>query len=127
MVLTVNLILGYLLFLLVSPYGNIRLGGPDASPEFSRAAWLAMLFSAGMRIGLMFYSVAEPMYHLANPPHGAAPDSEAACEDAIKTTFLHWGLKEDCRRPGLRGSPEWAAAGSLAPAPPSESARLRPP
>ena len=91
-VLVVNLILGYLLFLLVSGYGRIRIGGPDAEPEFSRAAWLAMLFSAGMGIGLMFYSVAEPMYHLFEPPHGAEPGTEAAYEDAIATTFLHWGL-----------------------------------
>lgn len=91
-VLTVNVILGYLLFLLVSPFGGIRLGGPDARPEFSHFSWLAMLFSAGMGIGLMFYSVAEPLYHLADPPHGAIAGSEAAYEDAIKTTFLHWGL-----------------------------------
>jgi len=92
LVLTVNVILGYLAFLLVSPFGNIRLGRDDSRPEFSLPAWLAMLFSAGMGIGLMFYSVAEPMYHLAEPPHGAVPGSEAAYEDAIATTFLHWGL-----------------------------------
>jgi choline/glycine/proline betaine transport protein len=91
-VLTVNVILGYLLFLMVWPYGGIRLGGSGAKPEFSRPAWFAMLFSAGMGIGLMFYSVAEPMYHLANPPHGAEPGTTAAYKDAIKTTFLHWGL-----------------------------------
>lgn len=91
-VLTVNLILGYLLFLMVSPFGSLRLGGAGTQPEFSRAAWLAMLFSAGMGIGLMFYSVAEPLYHLAEPPHGSAPGSQAAYEDAISTTFLHWGL-----------------------------------
>ena len=92
LVLTVNVILGYLLFLLVSPFGGLRLGGPDAKPEFGRGSWLAMLFSAGMGIGLMFYSVAEPIYHLADPPHGAVPGSEAAYADAIATTFLHWGL-----------------------------------
>ena len=92
LVLTVNVILAYLLFLLVSPFGGIRLGGPNAKPEFSGFAWLAMLFSAGMGIGLMFYSVAEPVYHLVEPPHGAVPGSEAAYEDAIRTTFLHWGL-----------------------------------
>jgi choline/glycine/proline betaine transport protein len=47
-VLTVNVILGYLLFLLVSPFGSLRIGGADAKPDFSRGAWLAMLFSAGM-------------------------------------------------------------------------------
>ncbi len=91
-VLTVNLILGYILFLALSPYGAIRLGGKDATPTFSRTAWFSMLFSAGMGIGLMFYSIAEPMYHLVTPPHGAEPNSVAAYEDAIKTTFLHWGL-----------------------------------
>lgn len=91
-VLTVNIILGYLLFLLVSPFGSVRLGGEATRPEFSRGGWLAMLFSAGMGIGLMFYSVAEPMAHLADPPHGAVPGSQAAYEDAIATTFLHWGL-----------------------------------
>ena len=91
-VLTVNIILGYLLYLLVSPFGNVRLGGADAKPEFSRAGWLSMLLSAGMGIGLMFYSVAEPLYHLAEPPHGALAGSQAAYEDAIATTFLHWGL-----------------------------------
>ncbi len=91
-VLTVNVVLGYLVYLALSPYGRIRLGGDEARPEFTRAGWLAMLFSAGMGIGLMFYGVAEPMYHLANPPHGAQAYSTAAYEDAIKTTFLHWGL-----------------------------------
>jgi choline/glycine/proline betaine transport protein len=91
-VLTVNIVLAYLVFLLLSPFGAIRLGGRDARPEFGRAAWFSMLFSAGMGIGLMFYSVAEPMYHLASPPHAAEPGTTAAYEDAIKTTFLHWGL-----------------------------------
>lgn len=91
-VLTVNLILGYLLFLLVSPFGSRKLGSVDEKPEFGRWGWLAMLFSAGMGIGLMFYGVAEPLYHLAEPPHGAVVGSQAAYEDAIATTFLHWGL-----------------------------------
>jgi len=91
-VLTVNVILGYLLFLLLSPFGSRKLGLADEEPEFGRWAWLAMLFSAGMGIGLMFYGVAEPLYHLADPPHGALPGSQAAYEDAIATTFLHWGL-----------------------------------
>jgi len=92
LILTVNIILGYLVYLLFSPYGGIRLGGPEARPDFSLAAWFAMLFSAGMGIGLMFYSVAEPIYHLLAPPHGAEPGSIASYEDAISTTFLHWGL-----------------------------------
>ncbi|MDH5408514.1 MAG: BCCT family transporter [Gammaproteobacteria bacterium] len=91
-VLGVNIILGFMLYLIFSPFGHVRLGGNDAKPEFSRAGWFAMLFSAGMGIGLLFYSVAEPMYHLMSPPHGATAGSVAAAEDAIKTTFLHWGL-----------------------------------
>lgn len=92
LVLTVNVVLAYLLFLLFSPFGRVRLGGDGAKPDFSLGAWLAMLFSAGMGIGLLFYGVAEPIDHLANPPHGAAPGSTAAYEDAMATTFLHWGL-----------------------------------
>ncbi len=92
LVLTVNLVLAFLLYLGLGPYAGVRLGGPQAKPEFSRATWFAMLFSAGMGIGLMFYAVAEPLYHLARPPHGADPGTVAAYKDAIKTTFLHWGL-----------------------------------
>lgn len=91
-VLVVNVILAYLLYLLISPLGNIRLGGKSATPEFSQSGWFAMIFSAGMGIGLMFYSVAEPVFHLISPPHGAEPYSLQAYKDAISTTFLHWGL-----------------------------------
>ena len=92
LVLTVNAVLVYLLFLSVSRLGAIRIGGPNARPEFSRPAWIAMLFSAGMGIGLLYYGVAEPIYHLANRPLGAAAGSVAAYRDASKLTFLHWGL-----------------------------------
>ena len=91
-VLTTNLILAFLFYLGLGRFSEIRLGGEHCRPEFSRTAWFAMLFSAGMGIGLLFYSVAEPMYHLTTPPHGAEPHSVAAAEDAMKTTFLHWGL-----------------------------------
>ncbi|GAB4193600.1 MAG: hypothetical protein Tsb002_24230 [Wenzhouxiangellaceae bacterium] len=91
-VLTVNIVLGYMVFLGLSAYGEVRLGGPDCRPDFSRPSWFAMLFSAGMGIGLMFYSVAEPMYHLLQPPHGAVAGTLPAYKDAMKTTFLHWGL-----------------------------------
>lgn len=91
-VLTVNVVLAYMGFLMLSVFGSVRLGGDDARPEFGRFSWFAMLFSAGMGIGLMFYGVAEPMYHFSNPPHGAEAGSVAAYEDAMKTTFLHWGL-----------------------------------
>ncbi|MCP5146132.1 MAG: BCCT family transporter [Gammaproteobacteria bacterium] len=92
LVLTVNVVLGYLVVLMCSRFGAIRLGGREARPDFSTPAWFAMLFSAGMGIGLMFYAVAEPLYHLLTSPHGAAAGTPAAYEDAIRTTFLHWGL-----------------------------------
>ena len=91
-VLAVNIILFYLIYLVFTPIAGIRLGGDSARPEFSYAGWFAMLFSAGMGIGLMFYSVAEPVYHLMKPPHGASPYTLAAYKDAISTTYLHWGF-----------------------------------
>ena len=69
----VNIFIGFALYFAFSKYGNIRLGGKDAKPEFSTMAWFAMLFSAGMGIGLMFFAVAEPMWHLLYPPHAEKP------------------------------------------------------
>jgi len=74
-----------------SQYGNIRLGGDDAEPDFSTLSWFAMLFSAGMGIGLLFYGVAEPMFHFQSTPLGAETATEAA-RQAMSLTFLHWGL-----------------------------------
>jgi choline/glycine/proline betaine transport protein len=85
---------GFLLLCIVlaaSRFGRIRLGGPDARPEFSSLSWFAMLFAAGMGIGLMFWSVAEPVLHLQNPPGAAAMTPEGA-QRALDLTFLHWGL-----------------------------------
>jgi choline/carnitine/betaine transport len=81
-------------FFAFSRYGKIRIGGPEAVPEFSTAAWYAMLISAGMGIGLMFWSVAEPIFHLAGPPplFGVEPMTGAAGKAALATTFFHWGL-----------------------------------
>jgi len=90
-VICVNLYLIFMLYLAFSKYGNIRLGGKNAIPEFSRISWFAMLFSAGMGIGILFWSVAEPVYHFTAPPFGQATGAEAA-QLAMKTTFLHWGL-----------------------------------
>lgn len=87
----VNIFIGFSLYFAFSKYGSIRLGGEKAEPEFSTMAWFAMLFSAGMGIGLMFYAVAEPMWHLLYPPH-AEPGSIGATRDAMGVTFLHWGL-----------------------------------
>ena len=92
-VLSANCVLVYAVFLMIGRHGNIRLGGIDTAPEFSTPAWLAMLFSAGMGIGLVFWAVAEPLYHYSSPP----PPSHAAAkyelgQEAMGLTFLHWGL-----------------------------------
>ena len=78
----------------VSRYGKIRLGGPDAEPEFSRFAWHSMLISAGMGIGLMFWSVAEPIFHLNAPAplFGVESGSAEAGKAALATSFYHWGV-----------------------------------
>ena len=90
-VLTVALILISLVFLAASRYGEIKLGPEHSSPEYSNITWFAMLFSAGMGIGLMFFGVAEPLMHFASPPVGTGGTIEAARE-AMKLTFFHWGL-----------------------------------
>ena len=90
-VAAVNIFIGFALYFAFSKYGGIRLGGEDAEPDFSTMAWFAMLFSAGMGIGLMFFAVAEPMWHLLYPPHAEA-ETVAATRDAMGVTFLHWGL-----------------------------------
>ena len=90
-ILTVNFFLFFVLFIAFSKYGKIRLGGQKAKPEFKTTAWFAMLFSAGMGIGILFWSVGEPMFHFVSPPQGEGETVEAA-RTAMETTFLHWGL-----------------------------------
>jgi choline/carnitine/betaine transport len=93
-ILVANVFVIAVLYFAFSKYGRIRLGGQHARPEFSNFAWYAMLISAGMGIGLMFWSVAEPIYHYQSPaPYfGAEPETAAAAEAAMITTFYHWGL-----------------------------------
>jgi glycine betaine transporter len=80
-------------FLAVTSYGRIRLGKDDDRPEFRTVSWIAMMFSAGMGIGLMFFGVAEPISHLAAPPLGLAkPNTEAAAATAMEWTYFHWAL-----------------------------------
>ena len=74
-----------------SRYGNIKLGKDDEEPEFSLMTWFSMLFAAGMGIGLVFWGVAEPIYHFAGPPF-AEPKTPQAAADAMRTVFFHWGL-----------------------------------
>ena len=76
-------------------FGRIRLGGNDAKPEFTTPAWFAMLLSAGMGIGLMFWSVGEPIFHYASPSPmftGVQAQTPEAAQAAMGVTYFHWGL-----------------------------------
>ncbi len=86
-----TLFLLFALWLMFGRFGDIRLGKPEDRPEFSYLAWFTMLFSAGMGIGLVFWSVAEPISHYANPPMAEGQSNEAVTE-ALRFTFFHWGL-----------------------------------
>lgn len=90
-ILAVALILISVTYLGLSRYGNIKLGPDHSQPDFSYPSWFAMLFCAGMGIGLMFFGVAEPVMHYLAPPVGEAGTIEAA-KEAMKLTFFHWGL-----------------------------------
>ena len=79
------------IYLLFSKYGDIRLGKKTDRPDFNTASWLAMLFGAGMGIGIVYWSVAEPVTHYTTPPYGEGYTIDAA-NTAMKYTFFHWGL-----------------------------------
>jgi len=90
-----NIFVLFCLALIVLPVGRIRLGGVDARPEFSTLSWFAMLFAAGMGIGLMFWSVAEPAAYYTDwygTPLGAEARTPAGAELAMGATMFHWGL-----------------------------------
>lgn len=84
-------ILGVLVYIAFSRFGTLKLGRADEKPEFSFAAWIAMLFSAGMGVGLIFWSVAEPVLHYASNPFTPGLTDQAASM-AMRITLLHWGL-----------------------------------
>ncbi|WP_461153805.1 BCCT family transporter [Saccharopolyspora tripterygii] len=83
----------FALFLAFSKYGRIPLGRDDEGPEFRTVSWIAMMFSAGMGIGLMFFGVSEPLSHFVSPPPGMDPSqSEEAIKTAMSTSLFHWTL-----------------------------------
>ena len=90
-ILSVAFFLIFVLVILFGPFGKIRLGPDDSEPEYSYLSWFAMLFSAGMGIGLVFFSVAEPIFHYTGPPFAEA-ETVAAASDAMRITFFHWGF-----------------------------------
>lgn len=88
----VSLMVVFTLFLIVSPYGKIRLGKDSDRPAYSRSTWFAMLFSAGMGIGLVFWGAAEPLSHFAVSSPTGETGTDQAFRDAMRYTFFHWGL-----------------------------------
>lgn len=90
-VLTSSGFVVFVVWLAMSKYGTIPLGRDDEEPEFRTASWIAMMFSAGMGIGLMFYGVSEPLSHFTTPPPGTGGE-DAAAETAMATTMFHWTL-----------------------------------
>ncbi|PWJ86524.1 choline/glycine/proline betaine transport protein [Pseudaminobacter salicylatoxidans] len=89
--LAVAIFLFSMIFLVFGRYGDLKLGPDDSEPDFPFLSWMAMLFAAGMGIGLMYFAVGEPMTHFALPPE-AEPLSVAAQRQAMSVTFFHWGI-----------------------------------
>jgi len=89
--LSVGIFVLFLLGLAISPFGRIKLGPDESTPDYSYGTWVAMLFSAGMGIGIVFYGVAEPITHFSKPPVAEALSPQAA-RDAMEITFFHWGV-----------------------------------
>ena len=90
-VLSVAVFLIVLLYIAFSDMGKIKLGLDHSQPTYSNGSWFAMLFTAGMGIGLMFFGVAEPVMHYVSPPTGEG-ETIAAAQQAMRVTFFHWGL-----------------------------------
>ena len=103
-ILTICAMLFACIYLMVSRYGSIRLGDDDSRPEFSTFSWLAMLFSAGLGIGILFFSIYEPLFYFdtaetagyPNNPHadhaGAGDADERRAAHAMRVTYFHWGF-----------------------------------
>lgn len=95
-ILTVNVVLLVTIGIIISPYGKLRLGNDDERPEFSNFTWFAMLFSAAVGTGLLFWSIAEPLTHLQGNPFiamaGVEPNTLPAAQAALRITIFHWGL-----------------------------------
>ena len=90
-ILGVNLFIVFCLWIAFGKYGKFRLGGAKARPDFTIFSWFSMLFSAGMGIGLLYFSVSEPIEHYSKPPIPQATDTDLAIQ-ALDFTFLHYGL-----------------------------------
>ncbi len=90
--LIVTVFVLFCIFVVISPFGKIRLGKPDESPDYSLPTWFAMLFSAGMGIGLVFWGVAEPVSHYIKNAPTAETGTAEAIKESMKFTYFHWGI-----------------------------------
>ena len=90
--LTMNSFVVFCIIMAFSRFRNVRLGNPEDRPEHSNISWFAMLFSAGMGVGLVFYGAGEPLIHFGSTPFRAEPGSIQAARDAMQISFFHWGL-----------------------------------
>lgn len=88
----VTLLLIFCIYLIFSPFGKIKLGKPDEKPEYRYLTWIAMLFSAGMGIGMVFWTTAEPISHAFKNPPLAKAGSDEAIKQSLQYAFFHWGL-----------------------------------
>lgn len=84
----------FLAWVAFSKYGAIKLGTAEDKPEYSNFSWFAMLFCGGTGIGLVFWSIAEPLSHYAAPPFGITPGTLEAADFSIRNCFLHWGITQ---------------------------------
>ena len=91
LILVTNIAVALSLYLALGPYGSIRLGAQTEKAQYGLFSWIAMMFSAGIGIGLIYWGVAEPLTHFYAPPL-QDPESVAAAEQAMVLTFLHWGF-----------------------------------
>ena len=87
-----SFMIAFSVFIILSPYGKIRLGKDTDRPQFSTPTWIAMLFSAGMGIGLVFYGAAEPLSHYAISPATEDPNTAAAFKEGLQQSYMHWGF-----------------------------------
>ena len=84
--------LAFLIWLAAGRYGRVKLGTPDAAPEFTTASWVAMIFCAGMGSSILYWSMMEPIYYMSGPPFGIAPNSAEAREWSTAYAMFHWGV-----------------------------------
>ncbi len=93
-ILSIVAFIGFCLWIAMSKYGKVKLGKDDEKPEFSTFSWYAMLFCGSTGIGLVFWSIAEPLSHYAAPPVGIESGTMEAIDFSIRTCYLHWGITQ---------------------------------